>query len=473
MKRILGYGMLLAVVSFTACRSTSTDLTSETSIVTVAESIEEAVEAEISEAIDLSSLEEPERPYHEGIIPLEPVTLFEQPAEPIANSSLPRVDITFEDIDYKLDKENYESATVTITNAGEYDLGTSVAGIRIRGNSTAEVAKRPLRIKFDEKVSLFGRDSEKSWTLLANIFDKTLIHNYVAYDLYDYLTPEDTFTALCVPVDVYVNGGYQGVYTLSDQINTGSGRVDINNKPGLTPEDTDYLIEHDYRAYYDDNEHGEEGIGWFWMKRLNECFEVKSPDTGELATTEYTDYIKQYMDETYEVILNHDWTRIQEYIDVDSFIYGFMSAEIVKSQDIAQSSVYFYKKADGRLTFAVLWDCDLSFGSGDRHIPDEDMIAQENFLFGNLMQVPEFRRLYIDAFNRNYDKALNHILTTIDDVQTRYHNELENEFNNWESKYDWCSDEMKAIKSYDDQIAFMKDWIKTRMNWLHKTYNEY
>ena len=351
----------------------------------------------IEAGVDLSGIIEPERPYHEGLPKIEPLALFYQPSEPIENSVLPRIDITFEE-GYLLSKDEYTAATVKISNANEYNLDVRSAGIRIRGNSTAEAAKRPLKIKFDEKVSLFGHDEEKSWVLLANIFDKTLVHNYVAYDLYDYLTPEGTFTSMCVFVDVYVNGGYQGVYTLCDQIETGSGRVDIEGKRAETPVKTDFLIEQDYRAYFDDDNSGQEGIGWFWMKRINECFVVKSPDSDGMETTEYTDYIKRYMDETYEVILNGDWKKIQEYIDVDSFIYGFMTAEMVKSQDIMQSSVYFYRKADGKLTFGPLWDCDLSFGGGDRYEAEAELVSEKNFLFGALMTVPEFKERYISTY---------------------------------------------------------------------------
>ena len=46
--------------------------------------------------------------------------------------------------------------------------------IRVRGNSTASLAKKPYKLKFHEKVKLLGkgRPNTKKWTLLANHADK-------------------------------------------------------------------------------------------------------------------------------------------------------------------------------------------------------------------------------------------------------------------------------------------------------------
>ena len=51
--------------------------------------------------------------------------------------------------------------------------------IRVRGNSTASLAKKPYKLKFNEKVKLLGkgRPNTKKWTLLANHADKTLLRN--------------------------------------------------------------------------------------------------------------------------------------------------------------------------------------------------------------------------------------------------------------------------------------------------------
>ena len=97
---------------------------------------------------------------------------FDEPEK----SQLPRIDITMDD-DYMLSRKDYTGCSVQISNASEYDLDKTEAKIRIRGNSTAHADKKNYKIKFPEKISLFGGGEEKSWVLLANVDDITGIHN--------------------------------------------------------------------------------------------------------------------------------------------------------------------------------------------------------------------------------------------------------------------------------------------------------
>ncbi|KAA6323534.1 hypothetical protein EZS27_027038, partial [termite gut metagenome] len=83
------------------------------------------------------------------------------------------------------DKENYVTATFTLSDAAspKNDLKEKETGIRGRGNSTWGYPKKPYRLKFDKKVSIFGLGEAKSWVLLANYLDPTFIMNTVAFEL--------------------------------------------------------------------------------------------------------------------------------------------------------------------------------------------------------------------------------------------------------------------------------------------------
>jgi len=95
--------------------------------------------------------------------------------------------------------------------------------IRVRGNSTAGYDKKPYRIKFGEKVSLFGKDPAKSWVLLANWFDGTFALNAIAFELGQKMGLE--FTNSSTMVDVWINNQYKGIYQLTEQIQQhGEGR---------------------------------------------------------------------------------------------------------------------------------------------------------------------------------------------------------------------------------------------------------
>ena len=55
--------------------------------------------------------------------------------------------------------------------------------IKLRGNSTLDADKKPFKIKFDSKQSLFGLEKSKDWVLLANYYDTSLLRNTLAYNL--------------------------------------------------------------------------------------------------------------------------------------------------------------------------------------------------------------------------------------------------------------------------------------------------
>ena len=102
--------------------------------------------------------------------------------------------------------------------------------IKLRGNSTLGAAKKPFRIKFDSKQSLFGLEKSKDWVLLANYYDKSNLRNYLAYLTANKMTNLG-FQPSSIFVDVYFNGEYYGLFTLCEQMEVNPGRVDIACPP--------------------------------------------------------------------------------------------------------------------------------------------------------------------------------------------------------------------------------------------------
>ena len=147
--------------------------------------------------------------------------------------------------------EDYVSASFKLDPNFQFDGAVleTTGSIRGRGNSTWGMAKKPYRITFDSKTSLFNMAEHKSWVLLANYADKTLMRNYLAYRLGDKI--EMPFAPSYHFVEVFLNGQHQGNYMLSDQVQVASTRVNV---PELDPSDNGddvitggYLLEIDKR----------------------------------------------------------------------------------------------------------------------------------------------------------------------------------------------------------------------------------
>jgi len=116
---------------------------------------------------------------------------------------------------------------------------TQTDSIRVRGNSTQTQNKRPYRIRFGGRQSLFGKEAARSWVLLANFFDYTFALNAIAFELGHRLGL--AFTPTYQFADVYINGSYKGIYQLTEQVQVNRGRVDIDPDFG-------WLVEFDYHA---------------------------------------------------------------------------------------------------------------------------------------------------------------------------------------------------------------------------------
>ena len=129
------------------------------------------------------------------------------------NNDVYRVNITTENNEIPNNKEAYVNGWVNITDQKytEAILETQPMKIRLRGNSTSAPEKKPFKIKFNNKVSIFGLPEAKDWVLLANYFDKTNLRNYLAYLTANKLENLD-FQPSSIFVDVYLNNEYFGLY---------------------------------------------------------------------------------------------------------------------------------------------------------------------------------------------------------------------------------------------------------------------
>ena len=300
-------------------------------------------------------------------------------------------------------KEEYLNCEVSISNTKkEYELNKQSGRIKGRGNSTWTLSnKKPYKIKFDEKVDLFGNGKAKEWTLIANYADQSLMRNTLAYKVASVLDDLE-YTTTTQFVDLYVNNKYRGMYLVCEQIEVGKNRVDIEEDLSVT--DSGYLIELDFRAL----DEGVEGRDWFYSN--NQMFAIKSPDTeDELFTSEHVDFIKSYLDACFSALKSGNYGQVSSLIDVNSFADSYILNELFKSTDVYQSSFYMYKDNGGKLCCGPVWDYDLSSGNWmhDNGSTNTDYLyAKRNSFYMRLLNFNEFNLLVKEKLNASKDKIV-------------------------------------------------------------------
>ena len=129
-------------------------------------------------------------------------------------------------------KEEHDATMRTVLGERQYSSKEIYSGpltIKVRGNSTKNLPKKPYKLKLDSKTNMFGLDpnggKNKHWVLLANYYDECMLRNKVAYDMSH---------ELGVPVwqkstwvDVILNGQFLGCYQFCQHIRVGEDRVNI------------------------------------------------------------------------------------------------------------------------------------------------------------------------------------------------------------------------------------------------------
>jgi hypothetical protein len=143
--------------------------------------------------------------------------------------SLPAVHLTTESgsLDHIHEKKgNKEAAELVIVTAdGTINYDAPIDSMKGHGNATFVYEKKSYQIKLEKKAQLLDMDESKSFVLVANQHENTLLRNRITFELADAL--DLPYTPDCRSVDLFVNGEFRGSYLLSDKIGISGGSVDI------------------------------------------------------------------------------------------------------------------------------------------------------------------------------------------------------------------------------------------------------
>lgn len=175
-------------------------------------------------------------------------------------------------------KEDYVDGEIKITNGLQGELlFEGITEIKGRGNSTWGMPKKPYRIKLDKKAALLDMPADKSWALLANYGDQSLLRNEVAFEVSRRLDLE--YTPRQRYVELFLNNEYMGNYTLTEHIKEAENRVPIDEENG------GFVIEEDGYANQEPSH--------FYTPR-GMPITIKFPDEDDITDSEFN-YIKDYV----------------------------------------------------------------------------------------------------------------------------------------------------------------------------------
>ncbi|MBQ6262336.1 MAG: CotH kinase family protein [Clostridia bacterium] len=399
-----------------------------------------------------------------------------------APASFPSVRVTTESGGPIVVRE-YSPVTVTLegSEGGRYDFRDLTAQMKCRGNSTFHMPKKPYRIKFDEKINMLGQGDgpSKSWVLLANHSDKSMLRNHVAFAMGKKLDGIG-FTSSSSFVQFYMNDVYFGVYELVEHHGEGKYRIVMSEDP--KEPDTDYLVELDEYV----NINGGDIPYTFDVRER--AFSVKSDS---MTMTKWR-FIREFFAAVDDAVADGDESAVRELIDVPSFVDMYLLHEIAMNSDVGSSSFFFLKKAGGKLYCTCPWDFDIAFGNDEavRGGSWEGIFAgnpdftegisgydtpRSNDWFSWLMK----RRWFVDLVAERWDGMKDELeetaLAAIDEALGSWEDEMNKNFEKWKilnRRIIAEADETLGFETWRENAEYLREWIVNRFEWLDGYFSD-
>ncbi len=359
-------------------------------------------------------------------------------------------------------KDEYVDGQITITNGLEGEvLFEGITEIKGRGNSTWGMPKKPYRIKLDEKTSLLGMPADKSWALMANYGDQSLLRNDVAFEVSRRLELE--YTPRQRYAELFLNGEYMGNYTLTEHVKEGENRVPIDEDNG------GFIIEGDGYA--------DQEPSHFYTPR-GMPITIKFPDEDDITPDEFQ-YIRNYVTSFENSLFipgDGSEANYQPYFDLESFVNYYLVNEICGNSDMLWS-MRMYKKSsqDSKIYVGPVWDFDLGFNN-DKRLGDSEkklMLTEAHeprAWMNQLMNDPEFKKLVRNRWNEVKEKVQS-IPEYVDEKaeQIKY-SQIPN-FQRWDILGTNINQSWYTGETHQDYVDFIRNYLTVRIDWLDGVIN--
>ena len=356
---------------------------------------------------------------------------------------------------------------------------------RVRGNASASFEKKPYRVKFNDGKShhmlkdgsLESPAKAKKWTLINNYGDKSLMRNILAFEMSRRL--QMPYSVWSQPVDVIMNGEYQGCYQLCDQIT-----IDPKRVPIMEMEKTDieypfitggYLIEVDAYA-------SSEPANIRFTSSNGLPVTIKEPDEDGIVTAQYN-YIKNFFNEMEARVYASNYTDpvdgYRSRLDLSSFLKHFIVGEFSGNMDTYWSTYMYKNRNEDMFYVSPCWDFDLAFENDQRIYPingHSDWIyksgsaagSMKTFVTRILGDAKAYKELR-DMWKKMRDEGLfskESLSAYIDSTAQVMDQSQKLNFTRWKILSSKVHQNPRVPKTYAEEIEFVKDYIAARIEWI-------
>lgn len=354
---------------------------------------------------------------------------------------------------------------------------TTLSEFRIRGHSSRRFPKLPYLLNFTDdsganrNLSVMGMDAHHEWVLYGPILDKSLVRNYMWYNISGEIME---YAPNCRFCELILNDSYEGLYLMVESITDGDGcrlNLTMSTKNAETngyllrvdrPTEIDLESLRDIYTYSERSGQFMRDVAIRYPGRVKLTEELKKKI--ELDYSAFEKALFSYDHDTGEYGYWH-------WIDVDSFINYYIIAEFTKNEDMGNFSTYLYKEVGQKYKLCV-WD----FNNACDNYQDEEIQPSGFFLVKQvwylmLMKNEEFVDRILSRYAQlrqgilSDEYLLNYIDETLDwlgPAVRRNNRRWADAIANWNG----LAPEERNVHSHREAVVQLKDWLVERGAWL-------
>ena len=393
-------------------------------------------------------------------------------------------------------KTEYVNAYVDLYRWGsEEGKWTSKDGkiqIRGRGNSTWILPKKPYRLKFPVKFSPVGLNhaTEKSWVILAHDMDKSLIRNHIAFAMSRVLFNPDEkyhdpaavlFTPCSQYVNVYMGDDYHGLYQMSDQMERGDGRINVQKLTAADGSDPNKIAG---GHILEVSVHGETYPVRFKTKLKGIQVDHKYPDDDDFHQTQYN-WMEDYLNKAEAALYSNDFkdpvNGWRKYFDEKTLADYVIVKELAADMD-GYCSTYLYKKRNSdKIFFGPVWDVDKGWDNEKRGASDylsHLMIhsgfgmpgSDSNHWYVRLWQDETFRATVNARWKAKKSQLVQAIYNELEHQPELMRKAIEANFSVWDFHEQASTEAKKPADSYEQEIYRIRTLTNNRVALLDRLF---
>lgn len=377
-----------------------------------------------------------------------------------------RIMSTFKVIDHE-DTNNHLSDEPSIV---------SDATIHIRGNSSRYFDKKNYKIKLitedgrSNNQSVMGMDAHSEWALHGPFLDKTLIRNYMWYNIGGEIMSYAPNVRFC---EVFINGEYEGVYLMTETITAGENgarlQLSVDKKDSTY---SGYLLKMDRASDAEINNF----TRYTYRLDKTSVISIEYPGSNSLTPELITSITKDFS--TFEkAIYSYDFDSdvfgYKTLIDIDSFVDYFIINEFTLNYDAGSYSTYIYKGKDGKFRMCI-WDfnnaCD---NYQEQAMQTDDFRLINSPWYWMLVKNEDFIKRIVERYADLRESVLSdeYLDRYIDDTIAYLGDAIKRNEERWGYSYDDDTLLIPAernLHSYDSAVSQLKSIIHERSGFLDR-----